>query len=199
MGVRELRKHQVLLTREQWLKQAEQAEEEGSPRTCEAIVKATVSMELEEEDRYETWVADVQSLLDRSKIGTARAVLAYALRVYPDRASLWRSAADLEKVHGTPASLDSILEQATKCVPQAEVLWLMRAKERWVRGDVGGAREVLVRAFDTNPESEQIWLAAVKLEATNGELGVARELLGRARGVAGTQRVSRYLRFFDVV
>jgi pre-mRNA-processing factor 6 len=147
-------------------------------------------MELEEEDRYETWVADVQSLLDRSKIGTARAVLAYALRVYPDRPSLWRSAADLEKVHGTPSSLDSILEQATKCVPQAEVLWLMRAKERWVRGDVGGAREVLVRAFDTNPESEQIWLAAVKLEATNGELGVARELLGRARAVAGTQRVS---------
>ncbi|KAJ3535062.1 hypothetical protein NMY22_g6651 [Coprinellus aureogranulatus] len=71
-GVRELRKHQVLLTRDQWLKEAERCEDEGSPRTCEAIVKATVGMEIEEEDRYETWVADVQSCLDRGKIGTAK-------------------------------------------------------------------------------------------------------------------------------
>ncbi|KAG6862746.1 hypothetical protein C0993_001656, partial [Termitomyces sp. T159_Od127] len=32
-GVRELRRHQVLLTREQWLKEAEKCEEDGSPRT----------------------------------------------------------------------------------------------------------------------------------------------------------------------
>lgn len=195
-GVRELRKHQVLLTREQWLKEAERCEDEGSLRVCEAIVKATVGMEVEEEDRYETWVADVQSCLDRGKIGTARAILAYALRVFPDRKDLWRMAADLEKTHGTRASLDKVLEEATRCVPPAEVLWLMRAKERWVGGDVGGAREVLVKAFDTNPESEAIWLAAVKLEAENGELGVARELLGRARAVAGTQRVSSFFLFF---
>jgi pre-mRNA-processing factor 6 len=44
VAVRELRKHQVELTREQWLKEAERCEEEGSLRTCEAIVKATVAM-----------------------------------------------------------------------------------------------------------------------------------------------------------
>ena len=44
LGVRELRRHQVLLTREQWLKEAERCESDGSLRTCEAIIKATVSM-----------------------------------------------------------------------------------------------------------------------------------------------------------
>ncbi|VDC01354.1 unnamed protein product [Peniophora sp. CBMAI 1063] len=188
-AVSELRKHRVLLTREQWLKEAEKAEGEGSPRTSEAIVKATVAMDVEEEDRLDTWVADADAAEERGKVGTARAILAYALRVFPDKQSLWRRAADLEKAHGTPAALDAVLERATHNCPQAEVLWLMWAKEKWLAGDVPRAREVLEKAFVANSESEQIWLAAVKLEAENGELGVARELLVRARTVADTERI----------
>ena len=100
-GVRELRRHQVLLTREQWLKEAERCESEGSPRTCEAIVKATVAMELEDEDRLDTWVGDAESAEAKGMVSTSRAVLSYALKVYPDRRNLWRKAADLEKTHGT--------------------------------------------------------------------------------------------------
>lgn len=100
-GVRELRRHQVLLTREQWLKEAERCESESSPRTCEAIIKATVGMEIEEEDRLDTWVTDAESAESRDKVGTARAILAYALKVFPDKRHLWRKAADLEKAHGT--------------------------------------------------------------------------------------------------
>ena len=100
-GVRELRRHQVLLTREQWLKEAERCESEGSPRTCEAIVKATVAMELEDEDRLDTWVGDAESAEAKGMISTSRAILSYALKVYPDRRNLWRKAADLEKTHGT--------------------------------------------------------------------------------------------------
>lgn len=100
-GVAQLKKHQVLLTREQWLKEAEKCESDGSPRTCEAIVKATVAMEIEEEDRLDTWVGDAESAESRGMVGTARAILAYALRVFPDRKSLWRKAADLERTHGT--------------------------------------------------------------------------------------------------
>ncbi|KAL6303914.1 PRP1 splicing factor, N-terminal-domain-containing protein [Sparassis latifolia] len=186
LGVRSLRTHQVLLTREQWLKEAERCEAEGSPRTCEAIIKATVAMDIEEEDRLDTWVSDAESAEARSRVGTARAILAYALKVFPDKRSLWRKAADLEKAH---ESLDAILTRAVHHCPQAEVLWLMWAKEKWLAGDVPAARDVLERAFVANPESEQIWLAAVKLEAENGELGVARELLVRARTVADTQRI----------
>lgn len=188
-GVRQLRHHQVLLTREQWLKEAERCENEGSPRTCEAIIKATVAMDVEEEDRLDTWMSDSESAESRSNVGTARAILAYALKVFPDKRTLWRKAADLEKAHGTRDSLSSILERAVHHCPQAEVLWLMWAKEKWLAGDVPAAREVLERAFVANPESEQIWLAAVKIEAENGELGVARELLVRARTVADTQRI----------
>ncbi|KAG8983104.1 hypothetical protein FRB94_009193 [Tulasnella sp. JGI-2019a] len=189
LGVRELRKHQVMLTRDQWLAEAERCEGEGSPRTCEAIVKATVAMDVEEEDREGTWVGDVESALAKGKIGTARAVLSYALRVFPDKRTLWRRAADIEKAHGTRESLDAILSQAVKYCPQAEVLWLMFAKEKWTAGDVFGAREILDDAFKANPESEQIWLAAVKLEAENGEWDAARELLSRARKVADTERI----------
>ena len=100
-GVRELRRHQVLLTRDQWLKEAERCESEGSPRTCEAIVKATVAMELEDEDRLDTWVGDAESAEAKGMVSTSRAILSYALKVYPDRRNLWRKAADLEKTHGT--------------------------------------------------------------------------------------------------
>ena len=188
-AVRALRAHGVLLTREQWLKEAERCEAEGAPRTCEAIVSATVAMDVEEEDRLATWLGDAEAAESRGRVGTARAVLAYALRVFPDRRDLWRRAADLEKTHGTRESLDKLLARAVECCPQAEVLWLMWAKEKWLGGDVPVAREVLERAFVKNSESEQIWLAAVKLEAENGELAVARELLVRARTVADTERV----------
>ncbi|KAH9480957.1 Pre-mRNA-splicing factor prp1 [Psilocybe cubensis] len=188
-AVRDLRRHEVLLTREQWLKEAERCEVEGSPRTCEAIVKATVAMDVEEEDRLDTWVSDAEAAEARGVIGLARAVLAYALKVFPDKRNLWRRAAELEKAHGTRESLDAILASAVVYCPQAEVLWLMSAKEKWLAGDVPAAREVLERAFVANPESEQIWLAAVKLEAENGEFGVARELLIRARTVADTERI----------
>ncbi|KAH9933150.1 PRP1 splicing factor, N-terminal-domain-containing protein [Epithele typhae] len=188
-GVQALRRHQVLLTREQWLKEAERCENEGAPRTCEAIIKATVAMDIEEEDRLDTWTSDAEAAEAKGNVGAARAILAYALRVFPDKRGLWRKAADLEKAHGDAVSLNAILERAVHHCPQAEVLWLMWAKEKWLAGDVPAAREVLERAFVANSESEQIWLAAVKLEAENGELRVARELLVRARTVADTQRI----------
>ena len=100
-GVEDLRKHQVVLNRDQWLSEAEKCEAEGASRTSEAIVKATVAMDVEEEDRESAWVGDMESALSRNKISTARAILAYALRVFPDKRGLWRRAADLEKVHGT--------------------------------------------------------------------------------------------------
>ncbi|KAF4618007.1 hypothetical protein D9613_012849 [Agrocybe pediades] len=168
-AVRDLGRHQVLLTRERWLKEAEKCEEEGSPRTCEAIVKAMIGMDVEE-DRLDTWVNyDAEAVEAKGRVGTARAILAFALKVYPDKRSLWRRAAELEKAHGTRESLDTVLERAVR------------------NGSLAtspAARQVLERTFVANPENEQIWLAAVKLEAENGEFGVARELLIRARTVA---------------
>ncbi|KAF8483096.1 hypothetical protein F5888DRAFT_1812628 [Russula emetica] len=137
------------------------------------IESATVAMDVDEEDRFTTWLGDTEAAEARGRVGTARAVLAFTLRVFPDCRDLWRRAADLEKAHGTHESLDKLLARA----------------EKWLGGDVRAAREVPERAFVRNLESEQIWLAAVKLEAENGELAVARELLVRARTVADTERI----------
>ena len=58
-AVRTLRAHCVFLTREQWLKEAERCEGEGAPRTCEAIISA--SMDVEEEDHFPTWLGDAEA------------------------------------------------------------------------------------------------------------------------------------------
>ncbi|TIA68703.1 hypothetical protein E3P91_03963 [Wallemia ichthyophaga] len=188
-GVGSLRSSGALLSREQWLKEAERAEQEGSPLTCAAIVKATIHHEIEDEDKYAVWMDDADSLEDRGSIETARAVIAFALKVFPERSKLWRRAAELEKQHGNRNTLTDILKTATQNCPKAEVLWLMLAKEHWLGGDVDSARQVLGDAFNANPSSEAVWLAAVKLEAENNEIKNARMLLNKARLQSSTERI----------
>ena len=188
-----LSQYQVVIDREKWLREAEAAEHAGSPLTCGAIVRATIALNVEEEDRRQTWLDDAEACLSRpagsASIETARAIYAHCISVFPTRKGVWMSAAMLEKEHGTSARLDNILKEAVKHCPQAEILWLMAAKEKWMAGDVPGARAILVEAFDANPNSEQIWLAAVKLEWENNEVARARMLLAKARGHASTERV----------
>ena len=210
-GVAALKKNGAELSREQWLAEAERAEQQGSTVTAQAIIKATIHLDLDEEDRQAVWMDDAETMANKGMVASARAIYAYALNVYPQKQSLWRKAADLEKQHGDQyvsplvssmrqfadrallprrASLLALLERAVESVPQAEVLWLMAAKESWNAGDVDGARQILSRAFESNPDSEGIWLAAVKLEAENGQIEAAKQLMQRAREVSGTERVS---------
>ncbi|KZP30993.1 hypothetical protein FIBSPDRAFT_945491 [Athelia psychrophila] len=71
---------------------------------------------------------------ERGGVGIVRKVRAVlALQSYPDRKSLWRRAADLEKAHGQGReSLTAVLDRAVHHCPHAEVLWLMSAKEKWL-------------------------------------------------------------------
>jgi len=50
-GIRLLGKYGVNVTREDWLTEAKNAEDSGSPRTCEAIVKITSDFSLEPNDK----------------------------------------------------------------------------------------------------------------------------------------------------
>ncbi|GAA5937627.1 U4/U6-U5 snRNP complex subunit PRP6 [Sporobolomyces koalae] len=188
-GVTALKKNGAELSRDQWLAEAEKAEGQGSQVTAQAIVKATIHLGLEEEDRLDVWMDDAQTMVQKDKIATARAIYAYTLKVFPQKQAVWRKAAELEKSHGTRESLLALLNRAVESVPQAEVLWLMAAKESWMSGDVDAAREILSRAFEANPDSEGIWLAAVKLEAENGQIEAAKQLMQRAREVSGTERI----------
>ncbi|CAD7703919.1 unnamed protein product, partial [Ostreobium quekettii] len=191
-AVESLKTNGVVIDREAWLKEAENAERANPPMlaTCAAIVEGVVALGVEEEDRQRTWLADAEECERRGSVETARAIYKHTLTVFPGQYAVWRGAAQLEKLHGTQASLDELLMRAIRYCPQAEILWLMAAKEKWLAGDVPAARLILQSAFEANPDSEEIYLAAFKLEFENGEPERARKILEKARGsTASTPRV----------
>lgn len=100
-GVAALKKNGVELSREIWLGEAEKAEGQGSLFTSQAIIKATLHLEVEEEDRMETWLEDARGMEGKGLMGGARAIYSYCLRVFPMKQAIWRRAAELEKAHGT--------------------------------------------------------------------------------------------------
>jgi pre-mRNA-processing factor 6 len=188
-AVKALKKNDAVVTRAQWLQEAESAEASGSPVTSASIVQYSIGMDVEDEDRQRTWSEDAKGTLSRGSVATARAILSHALSVFPQKRNLWMQAVDLERKHGTASTLDQVLAAASERLPNVEIFWLVRAKERWVAGDIEKAREVITDAFKANPESEAIWLAAAKLEWETGEVERATLLLQRARERAPTDRV----------
>ena len=186
-----LAQYQVIISRDSWIKEAEECETSGAPVTCAAIVRNTIQVGVDAEDYVSTWMDDADTCLanDPPSLVTARAILAYALEKFPTKRRLWQQAAMLEKEFGTKETLDAKLREGVQHCPRAEVLWLMAAKEKWLGGDVPGARDILLEAFKANSQSQQIWLAAVKLEWENGEFERARILLQRARENAPSERV----------
>lgn len=190
-GVQVLVKESAMPKREEWIAEAEVCEEDGAIVTCENIIRETLGWGLDEDDdRKEAWMDDARASINRGKYETARAIYAYALRVFINSKTLWNAAADLERNHGTRESLWQVLEKAVEACPKSEELWMLLAKEKWQAGEVDSARLVLKRAFHQNPNNEDIWLAAVKLESDNGDGGEqARQLLKVAREQAPTDRV----------
>ena len=189
-AVQSLARESAMLKREEWIAEAEKCEDEGAVLTCGAIIRETLGYGLDEDDdRKEIWMEDAKLSIGRGKYETARAIYAYALRVFVNKKSIWLAAADLERNHGTKEGLWQLLQKAVEACPQSEVLWMQLAKEKWQSGEIDDARRVLGLAFKQNPNNEDIWLAAVKLEADNKQTSQARELLQAARQEAGTDRV----------
>lgn len=188
-AVSSLAKHDAIVTRSQWLNEAEMAEASSAPTTSAAIIKFTIGLGVDVEDRQRTWADDANGALSRGAVSTARAILAHSLSVFPSKRSLWVQAVELERKHGDATSLDDVLAAACERLPKQEIFWLVRAKEKWTLGDVEKAREILTEAFAANPNSEPIWLAAAKLEWETGEIDRARVLFQRARERASSDRV----------
>ena len=189
-GIKALAKESAMLSREEWIDQAELCEEEGGLLTCKAIIEHTLGWGLDEDDdRKKIWLDDAKASIARGRYQTARSMYAYAIRVFTNASSIWLAAADMERNHGTKQSLAELLEKSVEACPTNEVLWMQLAREKWTTGDIDDARRVLGKAFQQNPNNEDIWLAAVKLEADNKQYDQARELLATARQEAGTDRV----------
>ncbi|KAI8323574.1 hypothetical protein GQ54DRAFT_257932 [Martensiomyces pterosporus] len=198
-AVSSLSQHGTAMDRDAWFDLARQCEEDECPVTCRAVIAATANLGFDDNEtpseRASAWVDDAERYVQDRGIVTARAIFEQALEATPTNMDLWRSAADLEREHGTMEDLESLLKRAVQYCPQAEVLWLIAAKEKWVKQkDVDGARVILEEAFKANPSSEAIILAAVKLESETEQYERALRLLERARttvfdGAQGTARI----------
>lgn len=200
-AVKSLARENAMLKREEWTTEAEKCEEEGAVLTCGAIIRETLGWSLDEDDdRKEIWMDDAKVSIGRGRYETARAIYAYALRVFPTKKSIWEAAADLERNHGSPEALSQLLEKAVEACPQSETMWMQLARLKWQAAPPeaddtekeqarDAARQVLARAFVQNEGNENIWLAAVKLEADARQTEKVRELLTQAREEAGTDRV----------
>jgi pre-mRNA-processing factor 6 len=184
-----LRANMVEINREQWMKDAVEAERAACPLTCAAIIQAVIGIGVEDEDQKHTWTEDAEAFVAQKAVECARAVYTHMLEVFSTKKSIWRLAADFEKRCGNSVNHDSILERAVVKCPRAELLWLMLAKSKWLQGHVETARKILAKAFEANPNSEEIWMAAVKLESENNEYERARALLKQAREKAPTSRI----------
>jgi len=176
--------------REGWLTEAKAAEEEGCPRTCRAVVRATARLDVEPEDRAATWSADARDAARAGRGSTARALWEVAVEEFPDRADLWRGAADLEReeaLGGTAENEEELLAKACAHLPREPDLWLRRARSAWRRrGDLAAARAILEEASEAAPDCEDVYLAAARLEMGAGRPGVARRILEAARGREAT-------------
>ena len=102
LAVTSLTKNSVILSREQWLQEAEKCEQDGSPLTAQAIVKATIHLEVEEQDRKSVWLEDAERAEKGGFYEVSRACFVVLLETFPTSPSVWRNAAEFEKAHGTP-------------------------------------------------------------------------------------------------
>tara|TARA_B110000208_G_scaffold77172_1_gene98881 strand:- start:760 stop:3714 length:2955 start_codon:yes stop_codon:yes gene_type:complete len=189
-AIRSLQKRQVKMDRDQWLSQAESAEEAGAPLTAAAIITATIDVDVEAQDRRSRWQDDAERALGKGAVHVARSIWAHALSVFPTKIDIWLKAVDLERNAGTNEALEALLRRGVAQIPDAEILWLMAAKHKWrTCDDIESARKILKEGFTQNSDSEALFLAAVKLEWENGEWERARRLLTRARQESESQRV----------
>ena len=97
-GVQTLVQAGAKMEREMWLKEAETCESSGNVLTCQAIIRSTIGLGLEEDDWESTWTEDAEHCLAKGHIQTARAIFAHALSVMPNEENLWQQAAFMEKV-----------------------------------------------------------------------------------------------------
>ena len=99
-ATKELQAAGGILDREQWILEAEKCEKEGAVLTSQAIIKSTLGQGLDPEEQEDTFMDDAANCISHGNFETARAVFAYLLRLFPERRSIWRRAADMEKAHG---------------------------------------------------------------------------------------------------
>ncbi|KAF1755291.1 hypothetical protein GCK72_021860 [Caenorhabditis remanei] len=185
-----LKANQVEINRDQWLKDAIDAEMAKCPITCQSIIQNVISLGVEDEDKRTTWLLDAENFEKENAFICVRAVYAAAIKEFSRKKSVWDAAINFEREHGSLDDHEAILLKACETVPEVENYWLMLAKLRFVNKRIKEARDTLRLAFETQGhQSEKTLLAAAKIEIETDEFERARELFNKAREHAPSARV----------
>ena len=188
-AVKRLRKSNVVIPRSTWIKYALEAEDAGAPETCGSILRATLSIGVEEMDKMRTWVDDASTCEASGHLAATRAILRFTLSKFATEQWIWLKYVALERKHGTTDMVQEVLRKAVANCPESEEMWLMAAHETGQNNDVKGARAIIQQAFTAGHNSEKMWLAAAKLEWENCEFDRARAVFSKARSKSSTARV----------
>ena len=188
-GIKVITKEGVTVSREDWVKEAQLAEMAGSILTCDAIIRCTADIGVDEDDKEKVWLEDAETCINEKAYETARALYRHASSVYSTNHTIWMKVIEFEKKYGNAEKLNEVLERAIAGCPDHEVFWLMSAKHKWQTIGVDSAREILQRALEAHPNSENIYLAAAKLERETKQYERAKEIYNIARQNCNTAKI----------
>ena len=179
-----LSKKGLVITRQQWINEAQDCEAAGAPITASAIVSQVIGLGILDEDKVRTWSDDAKQVLALGHVATARAILAHALQQFPARRLLWMQAVELEKKHQPqPGNDENTANGKTKSESENE-----NADGMDVDDDASSKKHVLNEALDQVlqaaserlPRVEVFWLLRAKEQWLAGNVDTARDILSKA-------------------
>ncbi|VEU42754.1 unnamed protein product [Pseudo-nitzschia multistriata] len=178
-----LAKKDVVISRNQWISEAEDCEMAGAPHTSAAIVAKAIGLGVLDEDRIRTWSDDAKQVLARGHVATARAILAHALQQFPSRKGLWMQAVELEKTAGAKNVSTDFAESAANDTGEGaensrENNENNQSKKQHVLNE--SLDQVLQAASERLPRVEVFWLLRAKERWLAGFVDSARDILTKA-------------------
>jgi pre-mRNA-processing factor 6 len=176
-AVGDLKEKGAHIVREEWLKEARECEKSADYRCAVAIIKATASYELEDDQDLliSTWINDAETASREGCSVVAKTLLELALEKNPTDENVW------VKLLAVDNDI-SAFKRALQACPTSVKIWLEFSART-------GDPTVLVRAIETNPESEAIWLAAIKQRMENFDYINARQMLKSACDKLESERI----------
>lgn len=159
-----LPKHGCNMSRAQWMKEAEQCEKDNYVNTAQVIVKLTMLMNLDVNERRAIWSENIKNLIEKGSLSCARTLVQEALKVMPKNKALWLNAYEIEKDHGTLESQEDTFKKIIQSLPGESLFYLMYAKHQWQAGFYDKCRSILKSSRESLPMNLDIWIASVKFE-----------------------------------
>ena len=185
LALQSLRQHKVVIDRDMWMSQAAKCERSGYPHTCQAIVNAVIDIDVEEQDRRDTWSQEAKEWTKKGRFELARAIYGHMLTKFPDKWKIWFDAAMLEKAcaikarqSGSGYGLNSktTTNNQEKKDNDIEIENDNENDEREI--EIDKCDELLEKALKHCPNAKQLWILRAKEKWTRlGDIDGAKQVL----------------------